>query len=247
MTSKYQPLRDHLQLVAGSTGRLSMTLDDVGRLVGGLPPSASTHREWWANSPRSQGRAWIDAGYRVAAVDLHGQRVEFRRHVAEPVSAVRVDHLAAETWPVAETVSICVEFEWRAAGRVQLDAGGKPSFPDLPAVPGVYRLTLLTRDPAGRPRTYIGESDNLRRRLSGNYRNPGSSQQTSLRVNALLRQHLAAGGPVTVDVAVQVSAAVGTGEREPIDLGRKANRLLAENAALAVLRAAGASDVENLG
>ena len=45
---------------------------------------------------------------------------------------------------------------------------------------------------AGRPRIYIGESDNLRRRLAGNYRNPGPSRQTSLRINKELREHLSA-------------------------------------------------------
>ncbi len=52
-----------------------------------------------------------------------------------------------------------------------------------------------------RPRDYIGETDNLRRRLSSNYRNPGPSQQTSLRINRLLREHLGRGGAVKLWVA----------------------------------------------
>lgn len=72
---------------------------------------------------------------------------------------------------------------------------------------------------------YIGETDNLRRRLSSNYRSPGPSQQTSLRVNALLRAHLAAGG--RVDLAVATVATVYLHDDEqPLDLHRKAGGFL---------------------
>jgi hypothetical protein len=100
---------------------------------------------------------------------------------------------------------------------------------------------------AGTPtRVYIGESDNLRRRLSGNYRNPGSDQQTNQRVNALFREQLGAGGTVTLAVATAATLWLSEVE-QPLDLKRNAGRLLAENAALVPAQAATDADIVNLG
>jgi len=55
-----------------------------------------------------------------------------------------------------------------------------------------------------------------------------------------------AGGLVRLTVALQAEADVGTGAR-PMDLARKAARLLAENAALIDAQLAGAVHIENLG
>lgn len=93
---------------------------------------------------------------------------------------------------------------WHPTGSVILDAAGKLLFPRPDDAPGLYRLSLTGKGDAP-DRIYVGETDNLRRRLSGNYRNPGPTQQTSLRVNAVLCDHLAAGG--TVELAVAVAAA----------------------------------------
>lgn len=66
-------------------------------------------------------------------------------------------------------------FAWQQVGRMTLCGRGKPLFPDLPDLPGLYRLTL---DDAW---CYIGESSNLRHRLS-EYRTPttGVIQEHSL-------------------------------------------------------------------
>jgi hypothetical protein len=82
-----------------------------------------------------------------------------------------------------------------------------------------------------RPRLYIGETDNLHRRLAGNYRNPGPTQQTSLRINATLTQRLAGGGGVALAAATHASVWLGGAER-PLDLSSEAGRLLAESAAI---------------
>lgn len=72
---KYSPLRDHLKLAPHP---LSLTFDDVARLVGGLPRSAFEHRPWWANdATHMQARAWVDAGRRVEDVDLNAGHVRF--------------------------------------------------------------------------------------------------------------------------------------------------------------------------
>ena len=107
-------------------------------------------------------------------------------------------------------------------------------------------LTLLGRSEEGRDARYFGETDNLKRR-AGNYRNPGSSQQTSLRLNARLRDHLVAGGVVSFAIAVAAEYAEASGHWAPLDLARKAARVLAENAAIVSAHQAAVYDVENLG
>ncbi|GAA1434424.1 hypothetical protein GCM10009616_28840 [Microlunatus lacustris] len=148
---------------------------------------------------------------------------------------------ALQTKPAGE-VAATVWFAWTRLGVLLLDGAGKVEFPKpLPSVPGLYRMTFT-----GANRLYIGESDNLRRRLGSNYRNPGPRQRTSLRVNEALRTYLGAGGAVTLDIAVAAQLSgpdVGVG---PLDLTRKAGRLLAESAAL-VLAQLGGHELENLG
>ncbi len=145
-----------------------------------------------------------------------------------------------------ETVDARVTFSWRRFGTVALDSVGKLAFPGpLPARPGLYRFTLANQ--AGRDRIYIGESDNLRRRLGTNYRNPGPRQQTSRRVNAFLVEHLRGGAEVVLDIA-DGATLLGNGiVTADLDLSRKAGRLFAESAALVLAQHADAVDIENLG
>jgi transcriptional regulator with XRE-family HTH domain len=74
---KYAPLRERL---AGSRAALvNLSFDKISALVGGLPPSAAKHREWWANHEgNSQAKGWMGVGY-LAEPDLARQRVTFRR------------------------------------------------------------------------------------------------------------------------------------------------------------------------
>jgi len=78
---KYDPLRDHLASRAGAEHQLTMTFAQIEELVGTLPPSARTHRAWWADSSdaRVEARAWRSAGWRVQSVDQSAERVIFAR------------------------------------------------------------------------------------------------------------------------------------------------------------------------
>lgn len=71
MAGKYDPLRDYLVARDKDEVRLSLSFDAVGRLVGGLPASATSRETWWANTAadRGQARAWRDAGWFVESVD----------------------------------------------------------------------------------------------------------------------------------------------------------------------------------
>jgi hypothetical protein len=143
---------------------------------------------------------------------------------------------------VSSPIEVRVRLQWTEAGVVVLDGEGKPTFPRPTASYGLYRLTFS--GPAAR--VYIGETENLHRRLSVNYRNPGPSQQTSTRINALLRDHLTQGGTVSLAVTTAATVVIDDHER-PLDLSTKAGRLLAESAALVHARTTGDAQIMNLG
>ncbi len=107
----------------------------------------------------------------------------------------------------------------------------------MPSSPAVYRFTLgyLT----GHERHYVGESDNLARRM-GNYRHPGPTQPTNQRLHKRVVDTISGGAQVQL-------AAVLTAELdgEALDLRSKAARRLVENAALLRLTLDGV-ETENL-
>lgn len=112
-------------------------------------------------------------------------------------------------------------------------------FPSVSVAPGLYRLRLI--DPSG-SHVYIGETDNLQRRFA-HYRNPGPTQATNVRINEIVRAHLAAGHAVELDViGSDVALCLGANHQHLV-LSDKVSRRLLEYAALVV---GGAIDVESL-
>lgn len=74
---KYERLTEHLRQLSPP---VSMTFSQLDSVVGGLPPSARLHREWWANHRGNpQARGWMEAGLRVDVISLSRETVEFRR------------------------------------------------------------------------------------------------------------------------------------------------------------------------
>jgi len=75
---RYAPLAKLLSEAEDDT--VTMAFEDIESAIGrDLPPSARTHRPWWANGGHTQANAWLGAGYRVDAVDLRQGWVRFRR------------------------------------------------------------------------------------------------------------------------------------------------------------------------
>ena len=80
---KYDALKQRLSAARETT--VTLSLAEIGELVGGLPASARTHRAWWANEralAHVQAEAWTRAGFTVTAVD--GERVVFTRVPPRP-------------------------------------------------------------------------------------------------------------------------------------------------------------------
>lgn len=78
MAEKYLPMVQWL--TAQPSRSVTATFAELDALVDGLPPSASRYRAWWSNTPsHTQAVAWMDAGWRVDAVDLAARRVTFVR------------------------------------------------------------------------------------------------------------------------------------------------------------------------
>jgi hypothetical protein len=78
---KYEALHDFLTRERAT--ELPMSFSDVERVLSfRLPRSAREYRAWWANEEagsHSHARAWIEAGYQTADVDMAGERLVFRR------------------------------------------------------------------------------------------------------------------------------------------------------------------------
>lgn len=85
--SKYEPLSAHLK--AQIFKEVPMRFSEIERVLDAkLPRSAYVHRPWWANEARGHvhAKAWLDAGYETAQVDMAGKKLVFRRTAApEPV------------------------------------------------------------------------------------------------------------------------------------------------------------------
>jgi len=118
-----------------------------------------------------------------------------------------------------------IETEWTNLGlvdRVDEDL----VFPSTIPGPAVYRILVGSE-------SYVGETSNLRRRLS-NFRRPGGHKDTKVprtnrRVNRWLLGQLATGNP-RPEISYLDTATLQIGEsKEVLDLSTKDQRLLLEN------------------
>lgn len=79
--SKYAPFAAHLQ--AQQANSVTLTFQQIGDLVGGLPASALIHEAWWANSRTEDSHTWahlwLAAGWERGTLDLAKGVVTFDR------------------------------------------------------------------------------------------------------------------------------------------------------------------------
>ncbi len=130
--------------------------------------------------------------------------------------------------------------EWEVIGSATLDSNGKLGFPKPPSKAGLYQFRIERTD--GSVSRYVGESDNLIRRF-GNYRNPGPTQQTSLRVNTLFKELLVRGHLIKVAVATGRAWILRNSREELADLNEKNVQRLFENFVLVMGKASDNEDI----
>jgi hypothetical protein len=116
--------------------------------------------------------------------------------------------------------------EWEIIGSVTLDQKGKVSFPKAPSSSGLYQFRVERLD--GSEGRYVGESDDLNRRF-GHYRNPGPTQPTNLRMNALFKELLTHGHSIKVAIATGGAWILRNNREELANLNEKHMRRLFEN------------------
>jgi hypothetical protein len=139
-----------------------------------------------------------------------------------------------------EVLKGTLRLEWQSAGLALEDTDGKIKFPKLPAKPGLYQFKIFRRD--GGQAIYVGESDNLQRRFA-HYRNPGPTQQTNLRLNALFRELLSQQARIEVQIVTDRVWLTWSGPEMPGDLRRKSVRRLFENFVQCAERAESVEDL----
>lgn len=127
---------------------------------------------------------------------------------------------------------LAVDFAWRELGDLELDAAGRLRFPGVAREPGLYEFWVAREDE--RPGVYIGEADDLRARFQG-YRTPGPGQATNRRLNASLRQDIGRDATVTIFVVTAARVQLDAVEWRDLDLSRKNQRLVVEQAAIAAI------------
>ncbi|HWE73697.1 MAG TPA: hypothetical protein VG328_11100 [Stellaceae bacterium] len=144
-------------------------------------------------------------------------------------STLSIVNATAHIWDQPDTVTVGVKINWIPLGRVTLSETSTLVFPRSPTAPGLYRFRIRKES---RESLYVGETENLARRF-GNYRHPGPTQQTSMRINVRLRADLKAGADVSVACVTEGAWITSpSGAEKPADFTLKAVRCLLENAAI---------------
>jgi len=160
--SKYTPLRQYLSRIQDPEVTLSFA--DIERILGRLlPPSARTHRTWWANHGGTMVHqlAWVSAGWRVDDLDLSRERVRLRRlrfpsatlvATAQPSPDVRADEVAERAAKHAslrivdkasKPLSVGVRvMTWRTIGTAE-HRDDRFVVAGVPAGPGIIRFHVL--------------------------------------------------------------------------------------------------------
>jgi len=265
MNGKYAPLQQILTKSARK-GELELQLRmlDIDQAVGGLPPSARRYREWWSNGGQPHSVAWLDAGWRVQGVDFGSEVVRFGRigqavaqaepprqllpPATSPPVVPRSPRVGIDpnSLPVVGGLAVEVVASWREVGLIAFDGAGDLVFPKLPSQPGIYRMTLRGVPGQDQDAIYIGETDDLQRRTQ-HYRSPGPTQETNIRLNAVLKKQIQSGGQARLSIIVEARLAPASGQPSlKLDLARKAARLLVESSALVLAQIEGGVRIENL-
>jgi hypothetical protein len=238
--SKYDKLNRHFQGLAGE--RWHTTFEDIEKILGfRLPASARDHAAWWANNRDTMTHklTWLDNGWNATELNQSAGHLLFVRTSVAPVrpapapscSRARRATTAAQSahpWDEPRHTNFHIAMQWTPLGRIERTPSGHITFPEAQEIPGLYCFRIRHGDVEQR---YIGQTQNLKRRF-GNYRNPGPSQQTNIRLNQAITEAITSGSEISVSVVTQAAwIDRGAGLREA-DMSSLATRCLLENMAI---------------
>jgi hypothetical protein len=159
--SRYAPLALWLQGRPSKVDRVQLSYEEVEKIIGGpLPPSAHTHRAWWANDSvgHVQSQQWLDVGWRVAQINMTEKRVTFAR-IRERETAY-IDFFSA----LLARLSKKAPFPPRAAGPDGCSWLTVASLPE-PGPKWIYLNFSFTREKRFRIELYIDSWDELKNKL----------------------------------------------------------------------------------
>ena len=129
--------------------------------------------------------------------------------------------------------AIGMHLVWVPVGRVTLDCEGRPLFPAVPEAPGLYRFILKRGE---RMAAYIGEADNIRRRLQRHCR-LDAPRDVRGRLDQRLLATLKAGGEISLAIITECSLLDPAGEERAAELSEKTVRAAVRQAALVLIDA----------
>ena len=131
-------------------------------------------------------------------------------------------------WSQADQIASELKLQWQPIGRA-VERSGKLELPSVAEKPGVYRFEL--RYSPEYSAIYIGESRNLKRRFT-QYRTPGPTQLTNIRLHDRMLSTLRASGEVAVSVLADASVVCSQTGCSPGDMGSDTERRLLERVAI---------------
>ena len=91
-SSKYAPLEGHLKTI--SWAEVPMSFAEIEQIIRDkLPASARKHRPWWSNNPSNSviTKAWLNAGFKTARVDMDAERLVFIKDQAAVLSPAPIE------------------------------------------------------------------------------------------------------------------------------------------------------------
>jgi hypothetical protein len=248
----YTPLRHYLETIESSEWKA--TFCDIEHvLCASLPSSARKHNAWWSNTTigHTHARTWLNSGWKTANVNIEREMVTFLRNGHRVTNVAPLQNevpsrkpelpRATHTWDLTAQSECVLHLDWTHLGAILADKNNRIEFPQkAPALPGLYRIRIRRRDDT--ESRYIGETDNLKRRFQ-NYRNPGNTQQTNLRINDIFLAAIADGAEVAVSIVTSDARISRNSQIETADFSSKAIRRLFENFAQVI---EGDTEIESL-
>lgn len=251
MADKYEPLTKHLRHAFNSSNvfELVLSVEEISKIVNQLPASAKK-ASWWANTckpdtPLPHVKAWKDAGCYVesATPKDNVSSVTFHRGGSNHGNGF----LAAKPQDAIPHGPFVLNWSWQPIGNLERSSLSKHpkakleiQIPEPPNCGGVYCFQF---DLSG-PHSYVGQTDNLRRRLL-QYRSATGS--TERHVEAALHGAFDSGNTPELLVITSATASLGQqNESWDIDMTDDLSLVLLEHAAIACEKRSGRTVINRI-